>query len=70
MAPYYTARNEVIEIPPEFNKTNKLLAEHNPNDTYGEHTIEVMEYLSGFIQKRSECSEYFVEEDDEEEEDG
>ncbi|MDX1806911.1 MAG: hypothetical protein R3267_07790 [Paenisporosarcina sp.] len=56
---HYVARNENIEIPSECNEIFKFLSEYNPNETYAENTIDVMEYLSSFIKSSKEYEEYY-----------
>ncbi|MDC3424365.1 hypothetical protein NC797_07575 [Aquibacillus sp. 3ASR75-11] len=61
---YYTARNEGVEIAEELTEIYEVLAEQNPSDTYVEHTVEVMEYLSEFIKNSKKYRTYFIKEDD------
>jgi hypothetical protein len=61
---YYTARNEGAEIKEELTEIYEVLAEDNPNDTHVTDTVDVMEYLSEFIKNSCEYREYFIKEDD------
>ncbi|MEK3955668.1 MULTISPECIES: hypothetical protein [unclassified Psychrobacillus] len=62
---HYVAKKENIEIPEELERTFEVLAEQNPNETYAEHTLEVMEYLNDFIISNEQYSEYFKVEEEE-----
>ena len=57
---YYTARNEGVELPERLTETYIILAEENPKETHAYHTVEVMEYLNGFIESSPEYKEYFI----------
>jgi transcriptional regulator len=61
---YYTARNEGVELPSELTEVYEVLAEHNPNDTFVEHTVEVMDFLSDFLRNSSYYKEFFIEENE------
>lgn len=61
---YYTALKEGVDIPEELTKVYEVLAENNPNDTDVANTVEVMEYLVGFIKDCEIYSYYFKEEID------
>lgn len=66
---YYTASNEGAEIPEELTELYEVLAEMNPNDTNVSDTVDVMEYLSDFIKNSHEYREFFLKEDEQDEED-
>ncbi|WP_282155734.1 hypothetical protein [Cytobacillus gottheilii] len=59
---YYTARNEKLELPEELTTVYEVLAEQNPNNTYAEHTLDVMKYLVEFIRSSKDYKEYFLSE--------
>jgi transcriptional regulator len=61
---YYAARNEGVKIPEYLTEIYEVLAEQNPQETYIEHTVEVMESLAGFIVNSSEYEDYFEEDQD------
>ncbi|WP_028393910.1 hypothetical protein [Bacillus cihuensis] len=61
---YYTARNEGVELPDELTEIYEVLAEENPKETHVTDAVDVMEYLSEFIKDSSEYQEYFIKEDD------
>ncbi|WP_341323443.1 hypothetical protein NSQ62_08190 [Solibacillus sp. FSL H8-0523] len=56
---YYTASNEGVSIPNELTEIFEVVAEQNPNDTHVSDTVDVMEFLSGFIENNDPYKEYF-----------